>query len=144
MSRWYDNRIENILRTYPKLAAQATIDKERLHDLFPGCTPNYSSEPHGSGTSDSTGNYAIKRTDDTYSMRQARAIEVSITALTQDGKDLVRLRYFERWRKYDVCSKMHISERQFDRVRREVLDDIAELLLNVPQMLPKCGNNGGS
>lgn len=132
------------MRTYPKLSAQATIDRERLHDLFPGCTPNYSSEPHGSGTSDSTGNYAVKRTDDTHSMRQVRAIEVALTALTEDEREFVQLRYFGRWRKYDVCSKMNVSERQYDRIRREAIDLMAELLLNVPRLLSQCSNTDAS
>lgn len=142
MARWYDDRIENILRTYPKLAAQATIDKERLHNLFPGCTPNYSGEPHGSGTSDSTGNYAIKRIDDTHSMRQARAIEVALLSLDKECREFAQLRYIEKWKKYEVCSKMHVSERQFNRIRRVTLDDVAELLLSVTKTSPKRSNIG--
>lgn len=125
-----DKNAEDILRDYPVIKAQAIIQQENLLNLFPSVTAVWSDMPHGSGTSDSTMNFALKRIDTPLEVRQARLIEVAYEALTKDGKDLIRLRYYERWCKNDVLYKLHISEREFRTIRREALDTVIMVLTN--------------
>lgn len=125
-----DKDAEEILRDYPIVKAQAIVQQEKLLNLFPQTTSVITDMPHGSGTSDSTMNFALKRIDDPLEVRQARLIEVAYEALTKDGKDLIRLRYYERWCKNDVMYKLHISEKEFRKIRREALDTVIMVLTN--------------
>ena len=124
-----DREIESILRDYPVIKAQATIKQENLYNLFPSITAVWDDMPHGQGTtSDTTQKYALKRIEEPLVVKQARAIEIAYSALTAECKELVKLRYYEKWRKCDTMSKMHISERTFDYYRREALTNIRKIL----------------
>jgi DNA-directed RNA polymerase specialized sigma24 family protein len=124
-----DREIEDILRDYPVIKAQATIKQENLYNLFPSVTAVWSDMPHGHDTSDSTGNIAVKRMSEPLEVKQSRAIEIACNALTSDCRELVKLYYFEKWRRGTVIyDKMHISENVFKQYRREALDKIGKIL----------------
>jgi predicted DNA-binding protein (UPF0251 family) len=127
--------LEEVLRSYPILRADALIEQERLYNLFPACIANYSGLPGSPNTSDGTGNIAVARSAVTQTMRKVRAVEVAYESLDQEEKDLIRLLYFEKWRVYQVRQKMHISRSAFARVRRSALDKIAGRLIR-PELWP--------
>jgi hypothetical protein len=124
-----DKQIEDILRDYPVIKAQATIKQENLFNLFPSTTAVWSDMPHGTDTSDNTQKFALKRMEEPLEVKQARAIEIACEALTKDCRELVKYYYFEKWRRNDVIyNKMHISEQVFKQWRRESLDKIGKIL----------------
>lgn len=124
-----DRDIEDILRDYPVIRAQATIKQEHLYNVFPSVTATWSDMPHGQGTtSDSTGNIAVKRATEPLEVKQSRAIEIACEALTKDCRELVKLYYFEKWRRYETMYKLNISEQVFKQYRREALDKIRIIL----------------
>lgn len=129
-----DKQIESILRDYPVIKAQATIKQENLFNLFPSITASWSDMPHGSGTSDSTQKFALKRLEESTEVKQARAIEIACDALSFDHKELVKYYYFEGWHRKDVIyNKLHISEQVFKQWRRESLDKIGKILETTPK-----------
>ncbi len=124
-----DKDIEDILRDYPIIKAQATIKQENLFNLFPSVTAVWSDMPHGTEISNSTQNFALKRMEEPLEVKQARIIEISCNALTKDCRELVKFYYFEKWRRGDVIyDKMHITEEKFKQLRRESLDKIGKIL----------------
>jgi hypothetical protein len=130
LGTWYsDEKLEEVLKSYPMLKAQATVEAEELRYLFPSCTASYSGEPHGSGTSDSTGRYGVKRAEWSDNMKRARAIEVVYEALTGRERDFVKYMYFDRWGPYQVRLRLGVGKSHLFNIRREVLDKIAKIIL---------------
>ena len=125
-----EKALEAVLKGYPMLRAQAQLEAEELKHLFPSCISRLDGMPHGSGVSDSTGNYAVKREAWSHNMRRARALEIALEALTVTERDLVRLMYFEQWRLYQIRLRMGTSRAHVFRVRRSALDKIAETILS--------------
>lgn len=126
----YNERaLEEILKHYPILRAQAALEAEQLKHMFPSCTANWDGQPHGSGVSDSTANYAVRREDWSPNMKKARALEIAIEALTQEEKELTRYWYFEQWRPYQIRLRMGVSKRTLFYVRRNALNKIAQIIL---------------
>jgi len=139
-----DSEIETILRSYPRLKSQASIEEEKLFGLFPSMTASYEGMPHGSGISNQTANLGVKRASIPQTSRQVRAIELAYNALTSECKELVELFYYQRLRKYEVQSRMSISEDQFRYRKRESLNLINEILSPTKDQenanfLPDCG-----
>lgn len=123
-----DSEIEIILRSYPRLKSQASIEEEKLFGLFPSMTASYDGMPHGSGISNQTANLGVKRASIPQTSRQVRAIELAYNALTDSCKELVELFYYQRLRKYEVQSRMSISDQQFRYRKNDALDVINEIL----------------
>jgi len=139
-----DSEIEVILRSYPRLKSQASIEEEQLFGLFPSMTASYEGMPHGSGISNQTANLGVKRASIPQTSRQVRAIELAYNALTSECKELVDLFYYQRLRKYEVQTRMTISEDQFRYRKREALSLINEILSPTKNrentsFLPDCG-----
>lgn len=127
--KYNEKELEKVLRGYPLLKAQAAVEAEELRHLFPSCTPVYDDQPHGTGTSDQTCTFALKREAWSQNMKRARVIELACDALTVQEKDFVRLMYFEQWRRYQICLRMGLRRMQVWRVQRSALDKIAEIIL---------------
>jgi DNA-directed RNA polymerase specialized sigma subunit len=126
----YNERaLEEILKHYPILRAQAALEAEQLKHMFPSCTANWDGQPHGSGISDSTANYAVRREDWSPNMKKARALEIAIEALTAQEKDLIKYMYFEQWRLYQIRLRMAVSRRNLFYIRKNALNKIAEIIL---------------
>lgn len=123
-----DSEIEAILRSYPRLKSQASIEDEQLFGLFPSMTASYDSMPHGSGISNQTANLGIKRAGIPQTSKQVRAIELAYSALTSSCKELVNKFYYERKFRSEVMYEMNISRRQFWCWKRIALDEINEIL----------------
>jgi DNA-directed RNA polymerase specialized sigma subunit len=123
-----DSEIETILRSYPRLKSQASIEEEKLFGLFPSMTASYEGMPHGSGISNQTANLGVKRASIPQTSRQVRAIELAYNALDNDCKKLISKYYYERQRRYEVMSTMNIGRDQFGRYRRKALDELNEIL----------------
>lgn len=129
MAKLYtDSEIETILRSYPRLKSQASIEEEQLFGLFPSMTASYSGMPHGSGISNQTANLGVKRASIPQTSRQVRAIELAYNALTSEHKEFVSLYYYQRLKKYEVQSMMSISAEQFRYRKRDALNNINEIL----------------
>jgi hypothetical protein len=134
MTKLYtDNEVEIILRSYPRLKSQASIEEEQLFGLFPSMTASYEGMPHGSGISNQTANLGVKRASIPQTSRQVRAIELAYNALTSECKELVDLFYYQRLKKYEVQSKMSISDEQFRFRKRDSLNSINEILSTTKQ-----------
>lgn len=130
VNRWYsDEELEDVLRNYPLLKAQARLDAEELRYLFPSCTMRCDGLPPGGSLSDGTAGFAVRRAEWSESMKQAKAIEVACEALSSQERELVRLVYFERWGRYQIRLHMGIKRSQFFNIRRYALDKLAGLLL---------------
>ncbi|HMM20979.1 MAG TPA: hypothetical protein PKA10_09570 [Selenomonadales bacterium] len=130
MGGWYnDGSLEEILRNYPVLKAQASIDAQELRHLFPNCTAAYGGRPRGGQRSDSTGNFAAKREEWSRNIRRVRAIEIACEALTEQERELVRLMYFERWNRHHIQIRMGVQRSHMFNIRRNALDKLAEVLL---------------
>jgi DNA-directed RNA polymerase specialized sigma subunit len=126
----YNERaLEEILKHYPILRAQAALEAEQLKHMFPSCTANWDGQPHGSGVSDSTANYAVRREDWSPNMKKARALEIAIEALTAQEKDFVKYLYFEQWRMYQVGLRLGARRTQIWKIRKSALDKIAKIIL---------------
>lgn len=143
MKLYSDSEIESILRSYPRLKSQSAIEEEKLFGLFPSMTASYSGMPHGSGISNQTANLGVKRADIPNTSRQVRAIELSYSALTSECKQLVDLYYYQRLKKYEVQSRMSISEDQFRYRKKDALDTVNDILSTTKQqintnILPVC------
>lgn len=123
-----DSEIETILRSYPRLKSQASIEEEKLFGLFPSMTASYEGMPHGSGISNQTANLGVKRASIPQTSRQVRAIELAYNALDNDCKKLISKYYYERQRRYEVMCSMNIGRDQFGRYRRKALDELNEIL----------------
>lgn len=139
-----DSEIETILRSYPRLKSQASIEEEQLFGLFPSMTASYEGMPHGSGISNQTANLGVKRASIPQTSRQVRAIELAYNALTDECKMLVELFYYQRLRKYEVQSRMSISEQQFRYRKYESLETVNQILSTTKEqennnILPDCG-----
>lgn len=135
MGRWYDDlRLEEILESYPLLRARAAIEAEELQHLFPSCTAGYDGLPRGGGElPDGTGGYAVRRDERARNIRRARAVEIACEALTAQERELVRLLYFERWGRYQVCLHLGVRRARLFTVRRSALDKLAAILLDEPR-----------
>lgn len=130
MGQWYcDDRLEEILRSYPVLRAQAALEEAELRHLFPSCTRGYEGGRPGGPAPDSTGDCAVRREERSHNMRRARAVELAVDALTATERELVRLMYFERWERYQVRMRLGIRRSRFFCIRRMALDKLAEVLL---------------
>lgn len=130
MSRWYsDENLEEVLKNYPVIKAQARLEAEELRHLFPSCTMRYDGEPPGSALSDGTGEYAVLRDQWSQNMKRARAIEVACEALNTQEREFVRLLYFERWGRYQIRLRMGVQRSSLFNIRREALDKLARILL---------------
>jgi predicted DNA-binding protein (UPF0251 family) len=126
----YNERaLEEILKHYPILRAQANLEAEQLKHMFPSCTANWDGQPHGSGISDSTANYAVRREDWSPNMKKARALEIAIEALTAQEKELVKYKYFEQWRDCQTRLRMGLRRTQLWKVRKRALNKIAVIIL---------------
>jgi len=123
-----DKQIEDILKDYPVIKSMAKIQQENLLNLFPSTTATWSDMPSGHTTSNTTMQIAIKRLEKPLEVQQARVIEIACESLTVEQKELVELYYFGRFRKYDVMSKLHLSEKAFRNCRRELLNNIGRVL----------------
>jgi hypothetical protein len=123
-----DSEVETILRSYPRLKSQASIEEEKLFGLFPSMTASYEGMPHGSGISNQTANLGVKRASIPQTSRQVRAIELSYNALTSECKELVDLFYYQRLRKYEVQTRMSISDQQFRYRKNDAINVINEIL----------------
>lgn len=146
MKLYSDSEIEGILRSYPRLKSQSAIEQEKLFGLFPSCTASYDGMPHASGISNQTANLGTKRAEIPNTSRQVRAIELAYNALTSECKTLVDLYYYERLKKYEVQSKMSISEDQFRYRKKDALDTVNDILSTTKQqintdILPNCAVN---
>ena len=130
MGRWYsDGSLEEILKNYPILKAQATIDSQELRHLFPKCTAAYGGQPRSGQLNDSTGNFAAQREEWSQNIRRVRAIEIACEALTEQERELVRLMYFERWGRHHIQIRMGVQRSHMFNIRRNALDKLAEVLL---------------
>lgn len=130
MIRWYnDENLEEILKSYPVLKAQARLESEELRHLFPSCTMRYDGTPAGGGTTDGTGDYAVLRDRWSQNMKRARAIEVACEALSTQERELIRLLYFERWGRYQIRLRMGVQRSSLFNIRRDALDKLASILL---------------
>jgi DNA-directed RNA polymerase specialized sigma subunit len=138
MTKLYtDSEIETILRSYPRLKSQSAIEEEQLFGLFPSMTASYEGMPHGSGISNQTANLGVKRASIPTTSRQVRAIELAYNALTDECKMLVELFYYQRLKKYEVQSRMLISEDQFKYRKKEAISTINTILsTTIPQEYP--------
>jgi hypothetical protein len=129
VARWYeDEKLEEILKNYPLLKAQARLEAEELRHLFPSCTMRYDGVLPGGGLTDRTGDYAVLREQWSQSMKQARAIEVACEALNSQERELIRLLYFERWGRYQIRLQMGVQRSSLFNIRRDALDKLAALL----------------
>ncbi len=135
MGKWYDDcRLEEVLESYPLLRARAAIEAEELQHLFPRCTAGYDGLPRGCGEMpDGTGAYAVRREERARNMRRARAVEIACEALTAQERELVRLLYFERWGRHQVCLHLGVRRARLFDVRRSALDKLAAVLLGEPR-----------
>jgi DNA-directed RNA polymerase specialized sigma24 family protein len=145
MAKLYtDNEIETILRSYPRLKSQASIEEEKLFGLFPSVTASYDGMPHSTGISNQTANLGVKRASIPQTSRQVRAIELAYNALTSECKELVDLYYYQRLKKYEVQTKMCISDQQFRCRKYDALEVINEILSTTKEqennsILTNCG-----
>lgn len=65
-------------------------------------------------------NRRLKRMEET-----VEAIERVLSRLPAEMRELVRLRYWERWGRVRVCEELHISERTYYRWRAAVVRAVA-------------------
>jgi hypothetical protein len=132
MGKVYDDRrLEELLRSYPLLKADALIEQQALFNLFPSCIANYSGVVRGSTAADSTASLAMARVDISEVVKKVRAIEISVESLDGAEKELVRLLYFEKCRVFQVQHQLHISRAVFFRIRRSALDKVAGRLIRL-------------
>ncbi|MBU2700424.1 DNA-directed RNA polymerase specialized sigma subunit [Sporomusaceae bacterium BoRhaA] len=124
----FEDYIIHLLRDYNYLKAKSILEEERLCEIEPFCTSSYEGMPHTTDISNPTENLAIKRMSIPQASNLVRIIEISYNALTKDCKQLIKLFYFEKMRKFEVCSEMNISEDQFRRYRRTAIDTIKKIL----------------
>lgn len=130
MGKWYnDDPLEDILKNYPVLKAQANLEAQELRHLFPNCTASYDGQPHGGQLNDSTGNFAAKREEWSQNTRRVRAIEIACEALTEQERELVRLMYFERWGRHHIQIRLGVQRSHMFNIRRNALDKLAKVLL---------------
>jgi hypothetical protein len=133
-----DNEIETILKSYPRLKGQSEIVREQLFGLFPSCVGcgNDGQPKAVGGISRQTESYGIKNAVNREYLQakakqtvdQVRSIEIAYEALHSDGQSLVKYYYYNKERRYEVQSSMNISDRQFDRIRRETLNTVNAIL----------------
>lgn len=131
-----DHEIETILRKYPVLKGQSDIVQEQLFNLFPNCISKGDGMPHASGISNQTMNYGIRNAVNGEYLKakvkqtvgQVRTIEIAFEALPSECQALVKYYYYQKKRRYEVQSDMNISDRQFERRRREALDIVSEIV----------------
>jgi DNA-directed RNA polymerase specialized sigma subunit len=126
-----EDYVIHLLRDYNYLKAQSIIEGEKLCDIEPRYISSYEGMPHTKSISNPTANLAIKRISIPQVSRLVRIIEISFNALTKDCKQLIKLFYFEKMRKYEVCTEMNISEDQFRRYRRIAIDTIKKILIGL-------------
>ncbi len=138
MKQFTDNEIEIILKSYPRLKGQSEIVREQLFGLFPSCVGcgNDGQPKAVGGISRQTESYGIKNAVNREYLQakvkqtvgQVRSIEIAFEALPSDGQSLVKYYYYKKERRYEVQSNMNISDRQFDRIRRETLNTVKAIL----------------
>lgn len=130
MGRWFsDEELEDILRNYPLVRAQAAIEAEELRHLFPSCIVGYKEAASGGELPDGTAAFAVRRMERSHNMRRARAIEIALEALTCQQREFVRLMYFEGWERYQIRLRMGVKRSHLFNLRRQALDKLAAILL---------------
>lgn len=60
---------------------------------------------------------------------KAETIEAALKTLTQEERDLVRLKYFRQLSMGEVMVELNMSERQYYKVRRRVVEKCAEYIM---------------
>jgi len=85
----------------------------------------------GGRMGDSTGSKAIKLTTSKFILKSekvVKAVEKSLRILTDDHNKLYKLRYNDCMSWVEVIAEMHISERTFYRLRREIVAMVGQEL----------------
>lgn len=74
-------------------------------------------------------------------VRLTSAVEGALRAMSRPERQLVRLKYFERWPNRVVARRLHISEPTFYRLRAKLIKEVALALgLEMPNV---AGQTGG-
>ncbi len=69
-------------------------------------------------------------------IRMIAAVNDALRAMQRAERQLVRLKYFERWPNYAVARKLHVSESTFYEWRRKVVEKVA-LALGLESLEPQ-------
>lgn len=127
-------RVEPFLLNYKKWKAMLTLDRPEYAELWPSVMENFGVCVNGGDLEDPTSSFVAKRIG-TVAELEAKVsfVEILISALDQEGRRFVEMRYFEEMRREEIIVSLHISDSTYMRIRRKVLDTFLEILGILPQ-----------
>jgi|GEM_PF-6465402 hypothetical protein len=133
---WYYSTIKRIAR-YTKQKDRADILEMRLQEQGAKLTPVYSSQPHGSGVSDPTGNQGDKTMQDQEELRaitiELKTLALAISKLSEEKQLIITEKYIQgEMDKYVfwVLRKQYgiRSRDTYYRFKDEAVMELAEIL----------------
>lgn len=130
-------RVEPFLLNYKKWKAMLTLDRPEYAELWPSVMENFGVCVNGGDLEDPTSSFVAKRIG-TVAELEAKVsfVEALLSALDQEGRRFVEMRYFEEMKREEVIFLLHISDSTYKRLRSKVLDTFLEVIGIIP---PKDG-----
>ena len=134
---WYFTVIHRLTKYKQNLDRIAYLTKE-LSTLGTKVTPAYSDQPHGSGTSDATGDLATKIGDKHTNLlelqRENGLIDYAVSMLSEQKQLIIKTKYFEenqdKYAQWALRKQFGVRARQtYYSMKDEAIKELARMMM---------------
>ena len=113
--------------------------RDELSEIGPALTPVYSSQPHGTETSDPVGKLGdkiiAKRAEFIEKSREIRTLDLAVSKLSERKQTIIRMKYMDEYQNMDkvifiTMRRQHTvsCERTYFNVKNEAIEELAKML----------------